>query len=255
MTQEDLNDEVTAINSIWQDSMKCWGSSIYDLKVPDHPGIRIRLSFPLLYPEVCPKVVEVNGIRKGQAEITNIINDVYVAGYVVVYELLDAVQRKLDSGVLTTTEGEHDLRTSAQLEGPIQAEVDPFTDWARSDDILDRKSLFTGWAAKASSIEDVDRLLDQLKRDKRIARATHNIAAWRIKTASGVVYQDSDDDGEACAGSRVLHLLTVRDLIRHTQTKWRDRWIHMKGGGPLFISAHLFRFPDHSAWKHHDRLR
>jgi putative IMPACT (imprinted ancient) family translation regulator len=48
--------------------------------------------------------------------------------------------------------------------------------------------------------------------DKRAAKATHNIAAWRIRGPpdSGTRFQDYDDDGET-AGGRLLHLLQLMD--------------------------------------------
>ena len=50
----------------------------------------------------------------------------------------------------------------------------------------------------------------KLLENKKIANATHNMLAYRIQTGSGVVYQGCDDDGETHAGSRMLHLLQVR---------------------------------------------
>lgn len=50
----------------------------------------------------------------------------------------------------------------------------------------------------------------------KIARATHNMWAYRIKVQDkGTYLQDCDDDGEAAAGSRLLHLLQVSQL-QHT---------------------------------------
>ena len=49
-----------------------------------------------------------------------------------------------------------------------------------------------------------------LLRNSKIARATHNILAYRFETQEGKgVVQDFDDDGETAAGGRLLHLLQV----------------------------------------------
>lgn len=67
--------------------------------------------------------------------------------------------------------------------------------------------------------------MNQLLQDRKIARATHNISAYRIveqSTSAGagagagagaaaVVIQDCDDDGEEAAGGRLLHLLSIVD--------------------------------------------
>lgn len=68
--------------------------------------------------------------------------------------------------------------------------------------------------------------------NKKIAQATHNIYAYRIQLPNGVVlqviltfiiittdfknnkiFQDCADDGENHAGSRLLHLLQIVDVM------------------------------------------
>ncbi|KAF9423679.1 hypothetical protein HW555_001005 [Spodoptera exigua] len=80
--------------------------------------------------------------------------------------------------------------------------------------IVDRKSIFQGHAAEVHSIEDVNAVLARLKMNKKISNATHNMYAYRIerKTNKGAsILQDCDDDGEAHAGGRMLHLLQILD--------------------------------------------
>lgn len=80
-----------------------------------------------------------------------------------------------------------------------------------SEPITERKSVFIGHCARVSDASQVQEMLDGLGRDRRIAKATHNIWAYRIVTAS-VTIQDFDDDGETGAGSRLLHLLQLLKL-------------------------------------------
>lgn len=47
--------------------------------------------------------------------------------------------------------------------------------------------------------------------DKKIARASHNITAYRF-TLNGTLYHDNDDDGETAAGSRLGSLLSLLDV-------------------------------------------
>lgn len=64
--------------------------------------------------------------------------------------------------------------------------------------------------ARVQTIDDVEALVTALKSNNKIARATHNMLAYRIATQkAGTFLQDYDDDGETAAGSRMLHLLQV----------------------------------------------
>ena len=79
-----------------------------------------------------------------------------------------------------------------------------------------------------------------LGRDRQVAAATHNILAYRIECGSGVWAQDADDDGEAAAGGRLLHLLQMADArnVAVVVTRWfggvllgPDRRARGRGGG------------------------
>ena len=76
--------------------------------------------------------------------------------------------------------------------------------------LTDRKSTFQAHIAEVTMIGQVSIVLHELKINKKIATATHNIVAYRIRDiARQVLVQDCDDDGESAAGSRLLHLLQV----------------------------------------------
>ena len=76
---------------------------------------------------------------------------------------------------------------SAKQAGPASAEA--FQKWTAcivSGDILvDRKSTFQAHLAPVSSTQDVAELLAVLKSNNKIARATHNIMAYRIAHSQG----------------------------------------------------------------------
>jgi hypothetical protein len=76
-----------------------------------------------------------------------------------------------------------------------------------SEPITDRKSVFIGFSARLESPDQVCLFLEDLKQDKRIARATHNIIAWKCGNSN-----DNDDDGESKAGSRLAHLLDILEV-------------------------------------------
>ncbi|KAJ2747715.1 hypothetical protein GGI19_006324 [Coemansia pectinata] len=72
-----------------------------------------------------------------------------------------------------------------------------------------KKSVFVAHVAKVYSGEDVQAVRNELMRDKKIAQATHNILAYRIRLDNGSICQDNDDDGETAAGKRLGHLLQL----------------------------------------------
>ena len=79
--------------------------------------------------------------------------------------------------------------------------------------ITDRKSTFQAHLVRVSSEQDVQNALNELKKTRKIANASHNITAYRIsKENSQVLLQDCDDDGEHNAGSRLLHLLQILNV-------------------------------------------
>lgn len=70
-----------------------------------------------------------------------------------------------------------------------------------SEALLDRKSSFVAHVAKVQSIHEVKVVVAHLLQNKKIAKAAHNILAYRINMPDGKVLQDNDDDGESAAGS------------------------------------------------------
>ncbi|WAQ83792.1 hypothetical protein PtA15_4A241 [Puccinia triticina] len=80
-----------------------------------------------------------------------------------------------------------------------------------SEPIVDRKSVFIGHAVALDDPKDVPRILEYLLSDKKTAKASHNMIAWRCES-NGFLHQDNDDDGESAAGSRMQHLLNILDV-------------------------------------------
>ncbi|KAJ2799449.1 hypothetical protein H4R20_004434 [Coemansia guatemalensis] len=85
-----------------------------------------------------------------------------------------------------------------------------------------KKSIFVAHVARVATAEDVVRVRDTLMEDKRIAQATHNILAYRIRLDSESISQDNDDDGETAAGKRLGHLLQLlgAENIMVVVTRW-----------------------------------
>lgn len=79
--------------------------------------------------------------------------------------------------------------------------------------ITDRRSTFQPHLACVVMPNQVQRVIDKLYENKKIASATHNIYAYRIYCADKNTFlQDCEDDGETAAGGRLLHLLQILDV-------------------------------------------
>ncbi|EIE78077.1 hypothetical protein RO3G_02781 [Rhizopus delemar RA 99-880] len=66
----------------------------------------------------------------------------------------------------------------------------------------------TTHVAKVDTIHQVKLVIACLLQNKKIAKATHNILAYRITMPDGKVLQDNDDDGETAAGENVVVVVT-----------------------------------------------
>ena len=98
--------------------------------------------------------------------------------------------------------------------------------WTLSTTVTEKKSVFLARACSITSPAHAQNCIAHLlETDRRAAKATHNITAYRIQTTSAetagtagtagkvseLTFQDCDDDGESAAGGRVLHLLQLMD--------------------------------------------
>ena len=71
----------------------------------------------------------------------------------------------------------------------------------------DQGNSFQGHSVSIESQDDIIPALHAVYADPRVARAAHNIYAYRIRTPSGQHIEHYEDDGEWGAGARVLKLL------------------------------------------------
>lgn len=212
MTQEDLEEELEAIEAIYPGAVLSTGS-FYWLEVPDR-SISIQLTFPSSYPTEPPHILSVKyGPEKSIIE--DLLGSIFVPDQVCLFDLIETIRdtfNQEDEEEEIDDEGEnYDTSTISKLsKEELSKEI--FSHWLAGSTITDRKSIFIGFATEVHSIDDVEKMLDLLKQDNHIARATHNIVAYKIKTDKGVVMSDYDDDGETAAGGRVLHLMDLTDV-------------------------------------------
>ncbi|KAI8050033.1 ribosomal protein S5 domain 2-type protein [Thamnidium elegans] len=107
---------------------------------------------------------------------------------------------------------EHDRPTVRSLMGPNPYLNETPPEIFSSEPLLDRKSTFIAHVAKVHNIHQVKLVVAHLLQNKKIAKAAHNILAYRIMMPDEKVLQDNDDDGETAAGGRLLHLMQILEV-------------------------------------------
>lgn len=247
---EDLLNEIEAINSIYgehtieraDDSM----NYIYILSIPRR-GVALRISFPSSYPEQPPRLLGTHkndASRKGQGtailtQAGEILQRVFTPGSVCLFDLLQGLEDDYqleDVGSMNAqvdnTPG-HENGTTETSDGPQQSFfMSTPPKWTLSETATLKKSVFVARACVVSCPAEAHAALQNLlTTDKRAAKATHNINAYRIRLqpssdrkggSNEITYQDCDDDGESAAGGRLLHLLQLMDVwgIFIVVTRW-----------------------------------
>ncbi|KAJ1914827.1 hypothetical protein H4219_004615 [Mycoemilia scoparia] len=127
-------------------------------------------------------------------------------------------------------------------------------------EIVDRKSVFVGHVVgnlNTDSKHVLAKINGLLLSNNKIAKATHNVVAYRIElpqtkghNEGSVISQDCDDDGETAAGSRLLHLLQLLEVknVMVVVSRWYggvklgpDRFKHINNAArqALIVSGHL----------------
>ena len=107
--------------------------------------------------------------------------------------------------------------------------------------LTDRGSRYAVSGAPCGSEEEAKRLVKDLKRNKKFARATHN--TWAM-IADGVPIKN--DDGESGAGMVILRMLEREGLTEHlvVVTRWYggkhlggDRFRHVQTAVTTYLDA------------------
>lgn len=109
--------------------------------------------------------------------------------------------------------------------------------------IEDRGSRYSVSVGHVQNREDIQAFLQRLKKNKEIARATHNTWAARI-AKDGAIFETKSDDGETGAGMVILRVMQkeeVRDCVVCV-TRWfggvklmNDRYKHVQDATKLAI--------------------
>ena len=241
-TNEAVQDEITSINSIFDEGTLSpidEDARIFSLRLPSYPSITLRIELPGDYPDAPPSILGTQSVGqdvpKGMGSravdvVREVLAEVYRPGEACIYDLLEEVRDALEKA---EEHGELQLHDQAEVhrtqEDPEHATSDPAVDigpeppWIIAPALTEKKSVFLARVAPVSSpMQARQYVAHLLATDKRAARATHNMTAWRIKGANDTSYQDCDDDGETAAGSRMLHLMQLMDVwdVMVVVTRW-----------------------------------
>jgi putative IMPACT (imprinted ancient) family translation regulator len=275
-----LREEIEAVNAIYGAEVAAGTAGINNDDDDDHvslrpPGLSISFTLSLSrgYPQSCcprvdgTKTTGSSGKGKGHNAVKILqetVGKVWTPGAVCLFDLVEEVLPLLlrDDGAVrsggveaTTAEkkkknsGTHLCEDEAELTKP-QAEdakaVDNIgclaPDWTTSEPLTEKKSVFVARCAGVTDkAEAAGFFTDLFSTNKKVAAATHNITAWRIRDSkTGVSAQDCDNDGETAAGGRLLHLMQVMDV-------WNVVVVVTRWYGGIKLGADRFRLINQAA--------
>lgn len=228
---EDLVNEIEAIRSIYGHDVlrEADGALVYILSIPNREA-SLRISFPS-YPESIPQLLgtEKTGAQARKGYGSHVLDiaratllSVFIPGSVCVFDLL----QELDIALTEESNGQQPLPPDPKEDRSLVPNAVPTNTcglgedpcWFISSSITEKKSTFMARACTVTSPAQAQACVARLLEDKRAAKATHTISAYRVRalpTADSVheiTYQDCDDDGENAAGGRLLRLLQIMDL-------------------------------------------
>ncbi|KAF2646721.1 UPF0029-domain-containing protein [Massarina eburnea CBS 473.64] len=158
------------------------------------------------------------------AKVVDIVRDVlaqvYRPGEACIYDLIEDARDAIEKAEEHTSASHEPEVAITQHTIP---DLGPEPPWTLAPPITEKKSIFLARAAPVTSPAQAKAYVTHLlSTDKKAARATHNMTAWRIKGPIDTSYQDCDDDGETAAGGRMLHLMQLMDVwdVMVVVTRW-----------------------------------
>jgi len=195
--------------------------------------LQISFNFPPLYPVSSPPIFQINSSWLTIQQINTLQNqliEIYqeIKPDTVIFRWIDYIRsegwklfgvNKEEMFGSKEVSGENGNENEEEVEeASLQSHT--FSILACSP-ISDRKSKFQAFLAQVHSLEDVSNVLKQLKSNKKIAIATHNMYAYRIIHDSKVL-EGREDDGEGGGGDKILYILQIKkaENIIIIVTRW-----------------------------------
>lgn len=212
----ELEDEIEALNSIYGPSTLAPADDpdTYVLHLPGAARSSLRLVIPASYPDAPPEAhstFSIGAAARPGAELAlfrEALATAFAPGMVCLYDAIEELSALLSAQPAPSPEPAREPSPAEEEE-----EETPTVAWTLSTPITELKSTFLAHVTPVTHPSQVPTYLSALlSSDRRIRQATHNISAWRIRgSAPDASFQDHDDDGEAAAGGRLLHLLQAVD--------------------------------------------
>jgi hypothetical protein len=221
-------------------------TTVVTLQIPEQQHLSFILGFEASYPDSRPAVLgTASTAARGEGKIAidvleDIIQRTWQAGAVCLFDVIsEAVDvfpelsiGQDDVGDSSTQTSTVDASTTTEAFEALSLRdafgIDSPPEWILSDVVSEKKSVFVGRVARVTCLAQAQAFLDHLTAtDRKVAAATHNISAWRIRQKKGdgegeTVVQDYDDDGETAAGGRLLHVMQLMDVwnVVVVVTRW-----------------------------------
>lgn len=253
MLSEEQLEEVSALAAIYGDAAVSARprDAAVDVRLPwvDREGaervVLVTFDLPPGYPagDGVPSV-QLEGLPRGLREpLLEALGGLAEGGRgaMVLFSLVEAVRDHLGDlvdAIRAAEEGARLLREAALAACVARSSVHPNPAQERGITIVTgppvvvMRSTFVAHVAQVRSKEDCDAVMAELFVDSKIARATHNMRAYRfVDEHTGRLCADNDDDGEDAAGSRMAMLLDAMkaDNVIVIVTRWYGG-VHL---GPL----------------------
>lgn len=223
-------------------------ASTIKLQLPNHPTLSLIVGFEESYPDTPPRILGTASTgARGEGKIAvdvveDIVRRIYQPGVVCLFDIIsEAVEAFEELNMGLDNKEEKNQKEEEETISPEKMAtlslrdnfgLDSPPDWILSEVVNEKKSVFVGRAAHVTSLGQAQAYLDYLlATEKKVAAATHNISAWRIREKRKIggknheeemIVQDCDDDGETAAGSRLLHLMQLMDVwdVVVVVTRW-----------------------------------
>ncbi|CAG8514255.1 9717_t:CDS:2, partial [Dentiscutata heterogama] len=198
-------------------------------------SLTLQFYLPQDYPSSSQPTYEITSLYCGTLKIDDKLRnkidekfkELFVPGQVVLFEwiefLREFMQQTLEQQLAKKMQ-EEEIKEELMLEDEIITEeyeeqnlrdeskqIADFPNIKSGEPLEHKKSVFMAHLASVQNVQEVQIVRNTLLSNKKVAKATHNIMAYRIVQDNGVILQDNDDDGETAAGSRLLHLLQILD--------------------------------------------
>ena len=192
---EDLANEIDAIRSIYGNDVlrEADGSFSYILSIP-HREASLRLSFPPDYPDSIPQLLgtERTGTQTRKGYGSHVLDlarttllSIFIPGSVCLFDLLQELDTALGQENNDQQSSPLDRENDGNLvlnAGPSASDLDVEPRWTLSSVVTEKKSTFVARACSVTSSAQAQAFVAHLLgTDKRLAKASHNVRAFRIR--------------------------------------------------------------------------